>query len=399
MKYVWLLTFALGACDSEPAAQPLPPREACVLAVVNSDYSSTAVSLLTGDGQLCAPDVITSGSRPPALVTALSGDVVLPFEPSPDGQLYLIDRFPNGVITTVDPLTDAITSQTRASVGFAGNPQDIAFTPTPLVSRLRRSETGELGSDLIALATGDTIDLTDYVDYRTQPMPTRFARAVGLLWVGLTNLSADFRFAGPGRVIGLDPTTLEVKRVLELPYFHNCGNIASSGVADGLWVVCSGLFPGSTAGPQLDYSGIAYYDGVAEVGVDLATIPDWYTLAAQMTDPRPLGFTVAPLGPKHVLVVALGDLATGRPDQLLLVERLDSRDANVTVIAESDKAFELGAVVTRPIEGIVLVADGSATHPRIRRFEWTPGFVLREIEPIIASKTGLPPRHIAPFSR
>ena len=64
-KHTWLLTIALSGCDSEPATQALPPREECALAVVNSDYSSTAVSLLTADGHLCAPDIITSGSRPP----------------------------------------------------------------------------------------------------------------------------------------------------------------------------------------------------------------------------------------------------------------------------------------------------------------------------------------------
>lgn len=396
-KHTWLLAIALSGCDSEPATQALPPREECALAVVNSDYSSTAVSLLTADGHLCAPDIITSGSRPPTLLTALSGDVVIPFEPAPNGQLHLIDRFPNGVITTLDPLTGDVTSQTRASVGFAGNPQDIAFTPSPLVSRLRRSEADDLGSDLVALATGETIDLSNYVDSRTQPMPTRFARAKGLLWIGLTNLSADFSVAGEGRVIGLDPTTLEVKRVLQVPWLQNCGNIASLGTEHGLWIVCSGIFAGSTSGPQLQHSGIAFYDDGQLVAADLATIPDWYTLAAQMEEPRPLGFTVAPLGPNHVLVVGLGDLAAGRPDQLLLVERVDRQDAIVTVVAESDKAFELGGVVVRPNEGIVLVADGSATNPRIRRFEWLPGPVLRELAPVVSSNTGLPPRHIAPF--
>lgn len=395
-KHTWLLAITVAGCDAEPAARVLPPREDCALAVVNSDYSSTAISLLTADGQLCAPDVITSGSRPPTLLTALSGDVVLPFEPAPSGELQLIDRYPNGVITTLDPASDAVTSQTRASVGFAGNPQDIAFTPTPLVARLRRSETGELGSDLVALATGDTVDLTRFADPGLEPMPTRFARANGLLWVGLTHLSADFTVAGPGRVIGLDPTTFEGKVALELP-FQNCGNIASIGTEHGLWVVCSGLFAGSTAGPQIDHSGIAYFEGAPD-DRSLTQPPTWFVHAAHLGDEsRPLGFTITPLGAKHALVVALGDLATDRPDRLLLIERADIRDAKVTVVAESDAPFQLGAALALPNEGIVLLADGSETNPRIRRFEWAPGPVLRELDPIVASDTGLPPRHIARF--
>lgn len=387
---------ALLACDDGGAAPPLPPREDCALAVVASDYRSTAVSLLTADGELCAPDVITSGSRPPGLLTALSGDVVLPSAALPDGRVRVLDRYPNAVLTTLDPLTSEVLDQLAVSTGYPSNPQDVTAIDGALVlTRMEHDDDGAEGSDLWWPGDGSRLALDDHADPGLDPMPTRFARAANGLWVGLTHLAADFAAAGPGRVLGLSDDGRAVVRRLDLPSLQNCGTIASAQPDGGLWVVCSGLFR-NASGPQIAHSGVAWLgpDAVAADNGPLA--PSWLAAAAELHSPgdvgRPLGFTLAPLDDARALVVALGDLATRRPDRLLLVHR----DGPIVLLAEGG-AFELGGVLT--VSGrLVLVADASPTRPRLRRFTWPDADgQATELEPVVVSPTGLPPRHLANF--
>ncbi len=400
------------ACDSDVAPPDLPPRDTCVLAVVASDYVSTAVSLLTSDGTLCAPDIITSGSRPPGLLTALSGDVTLPSEPDPAGLLYLIDRFPNAVVTAVDPLTSAVRTQLAVSPGFAGNPYDIAFIdgpPSILLTRFGSNPNAASpeGSDLLRVAdVTSRIDLAPYADAGFEPMPDQLARAADRLWVGLTHLATDFSTAAPGRVLALDPATLAVTHTLDLAPLQNCGTIVSSSATAGLWVVCSGLFRASPTGPQRDHSGLAWLSpaltpdpNAPASAATLPLAPSWLRRAADLHPPgvegRPLGFTLAALDDDHALIVALGDLATKLPDRLLLVSR--TADSVVTV-AESESPYELGAVLPRPVERLILVADANPRKPRVRRFSWpTDAEPSHELTPIDVSPSGLPPRHIAVF--
>lgn len=396
-----LIALALVACDDVDHAPPLPPRDACTLAVIASDYRSTALSLLTADGELCAPDVLTSGSRPPGLLTALSGDVALPSEPDPRGLLRVIDRYPNAVVTTLDPLTSKVLDQLAASPGFAANPQDIAFVADGLlVARLERHPTRPEGSDLlhVTATTHTSIDLLAYADPGLDPMPTRFARAAGRLWVGLTHLAPDFSAAGPGRALALAPDTLEVTHTLDLAPFQNCGTLAAATPEGGLWAVCSGLFRNSPSGPQRDHSGLAF------LAPDLAAptlAPTWSIAAADLhpqgLDGRPLGFTLAALDDTRALVVALGDLASARPDRLLLVDRTNPMAPAITALAEAGP-FELGAVLPLPERGLVLVADADPRQPLLRRFTWpTPAGTTSELEPLVVSPSGLPPRHLARF--
>lgn len=414
-RVIAIAAFLITACDSDPASPPLPPRDQCVIAVVASDYSSTAISLLTSDGALCAPDIITSGSRPPGLLTALSGDVVLPSEPDPRGLLHVLDRYPNGVMTTVDPTTSEVVAQ--LAIGTLSDPHDIAFVdgpPSILLTRMEYTdpESTADGSDLLRVpldgSPNTRFDLTTYADRPRlpgkpdyDPMPDRFARASGRLWVGLTHLTTDFLRAAPGRALALDPGSLAVTHTLDLSPLQNCGTVASPGPDAGLWVVCSGLFRVSPNGPQLAFSGLAWLapDLPAATTPPSALTPTWLRHAADLhpadVAARPLGFTLAALDDEHALVVALGDLATDLPDRLLLVTRTTN---TVTTVAESRAAFEFGAVLPRPLDRIILVADGNPYDPRVRRFTWpTDAEPATELAPIDISPSGLPPRHLAVF--
>ena len=407
-RHILFACALLAACDAADHASPLPPRGACALAVVASDYRSTALSLLTADGTLCAPDVITSGSRPPGLLTALSGDVALPFEPDPAGLVRVIDRYPNAVVTTLDPLTSTVTDQLAASPGFAANPQDLAFVPGGLLlARMERrpsddsgDPTSYAGSDLLHVTPTATtpIVLAPYADPGFDPMPTRFARAAGRLWIGLTHLAPDFSAAGPGRALALDPDSLAVTHTLDLAPLQNCGTLSSASPSHGLWVVCSGLFRNSPSGPQRDHSGLAW---LAPSLPSASLTPTWSLAAADLhpldLDGRPLGLTLAALDDQRALVVALGDLATDRPDRRLLVDITDRTTPSISTLTESGP-FELGAVLPLPDERLILVADADPRRPLLRRFTWpTADGTTTELDPVVISPSGLPPRHIARF--
>jgi len=93
------------------------------LVVANSDFTSTNISVLSPAGSVLSESIISSASAPPGLTTALSGDVVFPLEPTP-GVIVLIDRFPNSVVTSVDPSTAMVMKQLPVGTGFAANPHD-----------------------------------------------------------------------------------------------------------------------------------------------------------------------------------------------------------------------------------------------------------------------------------
>ena len=89
------MSLSLAGCGSTEA--PLEPTDSadvsgCPLVAIHSDYQTTSVSLLSEDGTLCADSILHSGSVAPRLLTALSGDVVVPSAPALSGELVLIDR-------------------------------------------------------------------------------------------------------------------------------------------------------------------------------------------------------------------------------------------------------------------------------------------------------------------
>jgi hypothetical protein len=392
------LALLLVACTD---ATPSPvDRSACSLAVIASDYRSTTVSLLASDGTLCAPDILTSGSRPPGLLTALSGDLVLPSEPFPDGHLGLIDRFPNGVLTTVDPATSEVLAQTRLSPDFAGNPQDVVAVPEGLlVSRLERaSDTSDApGSDLLLISPEGprAIDLAPFASAGFDPMPTRFARAHGSLWVGLTHLARDWSVAGTGRILRLSQAPLAVVAAVDLDGLENCGHLAATSAGDALWVVCTGRFDASRS--DITRAGVAVVDGPDESGASAPSGPAWIGRADALIG-HPLGFAIAALDADRAFVIALGALEDGTPDALVLVDR---RTGLATELAQGTGGpFELSGL---HIEGgLLLLADANPRAPTLRRFRipQSPGLTgetaggFAELPAVVVSPTGLPPRQV-----
>lgn len=389
------LSLIASACDTDTQAPQGPvDGSRCELVAVASDYLSTSITLLHADGTPCALDVLTSGSRPPGLLTALSGDIVLPSTPSNRSVVYLLDRYPNGVLTelALDPVR--VVAQTRLSPGFAGNPQDLlerGDRDELLITRLESPPEGGDGSDLVVLDAARTftrrVDLSAFADPGLDPMPTRLVRAGPLLWTGLTHMSrGDFAQTGPGRVLGLDASTLEVVASAELPELTNCGQLAAA--PNSLWVICAGHF-------RADLVRRRAFGGLVRLPLPLTTPPAAAVttltpdFVAPATELGPLGFPLAPISDDAAVVVLLGDLTTRAPDRLALIHT----NGRLELLAETTP-FSLSGVLYLAESKLLLAADGDAFEPRLLRFDLSTS-PPTPLAPTLVSRTGLPPRHLA----
>lgn len=403
-----LAVFAATGCADDPGGPDgdgEPDDDACVIAVVGSDYASTTIATLTEDGRRCRQDVINSGSRPPGVVTALSGDVVFPSTADPAGRLVLIDRYPNAVLTfaTIDAAGAlAVDAQLSVATGFSSNPHDVAFLgggrayvtrfasnldPTPFEGDF------DEGGDLLIIevdAPGPAI--VGRVDLRhlageeqgvaLSPRPDRVAIVDGVVWVGLAHLSTYFDRGGPGLVAAVDPVADEVVEVVTLDGLENCGHVAAAPDGAGLWAGCAGVFA-EGADSQRAHQGLAW--------IDTAVSPPAVTRVAEGVA---FGWALAPLPDGRALVTEFGQQG-GAPDRLLLVDRRGGEPVDLGV---STAAFELTALAISDDAGVLLVADARPEAPRIRRFELAAATLGRELESVVPSPgVGLPPRHLFRF--
>ena len=423
MQRAMVPTWACGAlaclvglmgCEEPPVTSGLmaPIDENCTITVVHSDYGSTSVSLLDDDGTLCADNIVHSGSQPMGLVTALSGDVVLPSTPHPSGWITLIDRHPHAVLSFIDPVTGRMQGQLPVGISFPANPHDVAFISEALALITRHKTqidsaeepTGNSdGGDLllfdpIGLEITGRIDLNQEADrggtVAWDPMPDRVVLVGGLVWVSLNHLSRDFMKGGPGRVVAIDPHTEQIVHRLELPDRSNCGPMVRTVTSDltpsddGFWLICTGVFAQGHA-LQMEKSALVYVDVTQEEPqVE-------YTLPASALGAGPLGFGLAPLGPDTVAVVSLGSLNPHRSDTLWSVNRITGE---IQGPAMEGVAFSLNQLLTIPDTRILLVTSADPQIPRVRRIPILNGQLTEALSPVFTNPSvGLEPRHLQRF--
>ncbi|HEX7507282.1 MAG TPA: hypothetical protein VF550_10960, partial [Polyangia bacterium] len=87
---VLLACFALANCGGDSNGTNAGSATSGIV-VVNSDYSSTSVSILDRDGNLLKDGCLSTGTGTPGLALALSGDVVLPTQVPLGGPVAIID--------------------------------------------------------------------------------------------------------------------------------------------------------------------------------------------------------------------------------------------------------------------------------------------------------------------
>ena len=403
LMLVSLLVSHACAEDTLPV-QPMGERLDCSIVAIHSDYLSTSVSLLNGDGSLCADHVLHSGSSKPGLAAALSGDVVVPTGRHPDGLVTLIDRFPSGTMTWLHPESLEVVGQMSVATGFASNPQDVIYlSPTrAYVSRgavnptpTSRASDFDDGGDILIIDPSQgsiegRVDLMGVThstaDVTLHPYAGSMVHLDGTVWVALGHQSADFGQGGEGLVVGIDTRTDTIIHVLNVPTFKNCTTLRATADGTRLWGACAGIFQEGPAA-QMEHSGL--------FTVDLTVSPpvvDW-TKSASSFGERPLGFSLSIIDRERVLALVFGDFATDTPDRLVLVDRATEE---VTYVGLESGAYELGGVLWNPDREVALVADASLSDPAVLVIDpWSEMTLINRLQ---ANPTaGLPPRQLRFF--
>jgi len=392
--------FFAVACTGPTSGNP-KGGNATGVAVINSDYKSTAVSLLNAaSAQLQQDDCIDSGALTPTLSLALSGDVVLASQPQPGGDLLLIDRT-NAALVWVSPTTCKVTRELAVGTGFDANPHDVvADSPQKAyVTRYKtnlkptgRPEARDQGEDLLIInpsqpAVIGRVDLAPYATsvggVQLQAHPDRAIKANGSIFVLLGNANADFSIIGPPRVVIVDSSQDKVVGMIDPPGLTNCGGLDYLEVSRTLIVICGGDFNLDPAA-QLAGSGLALYDVSGSAPKLAKTIP------ASILGGRPIGFTFSVLSGELAVASTSGDFSGTPPDALWKINLVTG---SATKLADADGGFVLGGAVADNARNHVLVTNAAMATPHMSIFGTSETGSFSELYKLDTNpKSGLPPR-------
>ncbi len=381
--------------DSAPADAAVVAPTARGLAVINSDYKSTAISLVDpATGTVVKNNCLHSGSVAPQLSMALSGDVVLPSQLQPANQLVVIDR-KNGTLTWVDPTTCTVVRQLNLGTAFAPNPHDvvgISATKSYVTRYGNGPGASTEGNDLLIIdpagKVGARIDLRPYAtktdtDKATVPGPDRAVLAEnGKVYVTLNNLTADTAGGGTGRLVEVDAQTDMVTAQIDLPGLKNCAGLTYVPGVRALAVVCGGLF--GDGANQVKASGTAW--------VDLTKTPAAVTVVAATTFGRTLSFSaIAASGAAKGFVVTPGEFAGPPADQLWVFAFTGGTPSK---LFEATAGYTLGGIVLGAGGTKLFVTDAAKAAPKLHIFDLTTT-TPTETSVVTNPGTGLPPRDLA----
>jgi hypothetical protein len=359
------------------------------LVVVDSDFTSTNISVLSPAGALLSGSILSSAARPPGVSSALSGDVVLPLGRTP-GEIVLVDRA-NAVLTWMDPASGAVKHQLQVGTGFPSDPYDYQqISPTKAyVTRYASNmspgkQPNDQGGDLLIVDPG-AVSITRSVPFAPDgaflPRPDRMLRIGGDVWVTLDRYNADFTSAGDARIAGVSTASDAVAWTLDLPGLANCDGMTLSPSGKTVALSCAGV---STDSPPTKRSGIVLLDATMHPPVEVKRIPAATQLGAE------LGFTLAFASEDLLVGVAIGDMATGKND---LAYSAVVSTGKVQMIADGGMAFVLGDALCLPGCGdLCFVAD--ATMNALRVWKVTGATLTPQAAVPVDPSVGLPPRVI-----
>ncbi len=400
---VGLTTLLVGCGAPEPAPNTGGVEVARGLVVVNTDYQSTNVSLVSFDGEVLSPSFLSSASEAPGLSAPLSGDVVGPTQPAPGDEVVLIDRYPASVITWANIETGAVRAQLAVDTGFVANPHDyVEISPTKAyVPRYEQNKKPgrqpyDAGSDVLIVdpsvpeITG-SIDLSSAFAGAGEHYLPRPERAVGVgnrVVVLLGGYTADFQEFPDSRLALLDTDSDRVLRVQELTGLRGCSGLAISPDATNVAVACSGSDVRGSTGAGTEASGVA----IVEVG----TLQERARFSAEDVAGAPVGYGVAFADGAHVVVAVDGrEDSPGfsmREDRLIEIAIADGSAREI--LSSDGKPFSLTDV--RCDGGACFVSDSA----RGIVFRWATRNVRGASEPrpiLVDTTVGLPPRNLAAF--
>ncbi len=406
VSFVALVACGDGMGPQQPAADAQPAGDGAVaspyagIAVVNSDYVSTSISLVDpGTGTVENGDCINSGTHTPGNTLALSGDVGLPSQPQPMHLLVTIDHA-NSALTWIDPSNCTPLRQLDVSTGFYANPHDlVAVSATKAyVARYEKNSTPtadpgdhDEGDDVLIIdpsvpAITGRIDLSTYAvaveNAAIQARPSSMLLVGSSLYVMLENLSGDFASAGHGRIVVIDTATDTVSGTIELETLKNCGGLSYLDSTHTLIAACGGSFSDAD---QKAASGVAYIDLAASPPTVTRTVP------ASAFGRALAGFSGIARDGALGFGVTYGELSGTPKDQFWT---LDVPAGTATKLADASDSFTFGGVLVDPEHERVYLTDAAMAEPRVHIYSYAAAPTLQssvDVNPSI----GLPPRGLA----
>jgi len=254
-----LACFSTLACgvETENGSSGGIAADAQGFVVVNSDYQSTSVSLVSIEGEVLSERFIASGSADTGLSAALGGDLVLPTMPSASPDLVLIDRTPAGVLTWVDRRTAKVRAQLNVATGFASNPHDYvplsdtkAYVPRFAWNLASGEQEFDEGNDILVIDPSvpeivDRIDLMSVLASEPAgfyPSADRALLANDKLFVLAVGFNVDFTDRVASRLVTIDTARDRIDDVLVFDGLTSCSSLdlAPDGVT--LAITCHGAF-------------------------------------------------------------------------------------------------------------------------------------------------------------
>jgi len=398
---------AAGAAGTPIVAPPAPVG----LVSVNSDYSTTSVSLLNPAGGVLVPDCVVSSPVQDTSTLTLSGDVVLPSQPQRGGYLVLIDRS-NGWLTLVNTTPSAgVPCVVHAEIPIPGgdkvNPHDVVIVSDnrAYVTRYNANPTASspqlAGNDVVVIDPSNNgafisrISLDGYASTAAGgpvlARPDRALIADGLIVVSLNQASATFApdGYGDGAVVLIDPATNAVAASIPLPGLYNCEGMDYIASSHRLLVACGG---GYAPPIQPLQSGIAVIDlGATPPRLD-------HVISSIAFDGRPLDFgwvlaDATPSSPTRAFAATRDPRFTG-PDALFQFDLEFGAVAPVAPVA-TGPASALGTPAVSDLT--LFVPEAIAGAPKIQLFDLTAPVTVSP-QPISAFNPdrggSLPPRQI-----
>jgi hypothetical protein len=393
---------AAGAAGAGGSAGGLAPPAASGMAVLNSDFSSSSLSLLNTQGGLVRPDCVHSMSAGAGSQT-ISGDVVLPSQPQRGGQVVLIDRG-NSALTFVNPATCAIDRQLSVKAGFQKpNPRDVVIVSDSkaYVTRYEKNAAPAnalaAGDDVLIIDPRDgtvtgRIDLASYASQvggtPVQARPDRALIAAGKVVVTLNNINGSFTAIGEGGLVIIDPATNAVVQHLPLAGVKNCEGMDYNPATRTLLVACNGSY---LSAEQTLESGVAV--------VNMATTPASVTrvISGVAFNTRPVTFLwvlalPTATAPNRAFTSTMGSFG-GLPDTLFA---FDSVTGVATPFA-SAPPFDLGRPALAA-NGRLLMPDATTATPRVHVYDGRgTGAPVKELAFEPDTVNHLPPREISSY--
>ncbi len=367
------------------------------LAIVNSDFSTTSLSILDTTGTLVRADCVDSATGANGSVTkSISGDAVLPSQPQLGGEVVIVDRG-NVALTFVDPNRCAIARQILVP-GVRTNPHDVVMLAAhkAYVTRydlnLAAADPNLAGNDIAVIdPTTGALEGRVSLDAYASPVagatilarPDRALLVDGKVIVSLDEIDHGFMNYGEGKIVVVDPTTDTVTAAVALTGLTNCEGMTYVDVQKTLLVACGGPFGGSTS-----------ESGIAVVALGAAPPVLTRVIPSAAFDGRPLDISwvlaLPPTGGGTRAFAVSNDPKDVEPDALFAFDYVAATTSKVA----TSGPYTLGMPTGLP--GLLLMPNSTISMPRIDLYDVTASPAATTTftsDPV----TNLPPQEIAPY--